>query len=76
MIKEINVSNGFENYSQRNNKISPSTSCGPTNMIQAAEYAGYNVYSIDMFPSKIQKILHINPMTTIIESYRNIFYYL
>ena len=54
MIKEINVSNGFENYSQRNNKISPSTSCGPTNMIQAAEYAGYNVYSIDMFPELTQ----------------------
>lgn len=38
-------------------------------------YATPVLYSMDMFPSKIQKILHLNPMTTIIESYRNIFYY-
>ena len=33
------------------------------------------LYSMDMFPPKIQAILHLNPMTTIIESYRNIFFY-
>ena len=38
-------------------------------------YATPVLYSMDMFPSKIQKIFHLNPMTTIIESYRNIFYY-
>lgn len=38
-------------------------------------YATPVLYSIDMFPKKIQTLLHLNPMTTIIESYRNIFYY-
>ncbi len=33
------------------------------------------LYSIDMFPQKIQNILYFNPMTTIIESYRKIFFY-
>ena len=33
------------------------------------------LYSIDMFPKTIQTILHLNPMTTIIESYRDIFFY-
>ena len=33
------------------------------------------LYSMDMFPAKIQTILHLNPMTTIIESYRDIFFY-
>lgn len=40
-IKEINVSKGFENYSQRNNEFLFTDACGPTNMIQAAEYAGW-----------------------------------
>jgi ABC-2 type transport system permease protein len=33
------------------------------------------LYSMDMFPQKIQNILYFNPMTTIIESYRKIFFY-
>lgn len=33
------------------------------------------LYSINMFPSWIQKLLHLNPMSTVIESYRDIFYY-
>lgn len=38
-------------------------------------YATPVLYSIDMFPAKIQSLLRLNPMTTIIESYRNIFFY-
>lgn len=38
-------------------------------------YATPILYSMDMFPEKIQKILHLNPMATIIESYRDIFYF-
>lgn len=38
-------------------------------------YATPVLYSMNMFPKRIQNILHLNPMTTIIESYRNIFYY-
>lgn len=37
-------------------------------------YATPILYSMDMFPEKIQKILHLNPMATIIESYRDIFF--
>ena len=33
------------------------------------------LYSMIMFHGWVQKILSLNPMTTIIESYRNIFYY-
>ena len=33
------------------------------------------LYSIDMFPEKFRWILRLNPMATIVESYRNIFYY-
>lgn len=33
------------------------------------------LYSMNMFPEKIQTILRLNPMTTIIESYRDIFFY-
>lgn len=40
-LNEINISKGFENYSQRNNNILPSVACGPTNMIQALEYSGW-----------------------------------
>ena len=38
-------------------------------------YATPVIYSIDMFPSKIQWILRLNPMATLIESYRDIFFY-
>lgn len=33
------------------------------------------LYSMDMFPTKIRIILNLNPMTTIIQSYRDIFFY-
>ena len=42
-LKEINVSKGFENYSQRNNEVLPSVACGPTNMVQALEYSGWEL---------------------------------
>lgn len=38
-------------------------------------YATPVLYSMEMFPKKIQMLLHLNPMATIIESYRNIFFY-
>ena len=38
-------------------------------------YATPVLYSMDMFPKRVQMILHLNPMATIIESYRNIFFY-
>lgn len=38
-------------------------------------YATPIVYSLDMFPSHIQKMLLINPLVTIMNGYRNIFYY-
>lgn len=38
-------------------------------------YATPVLYSMGMFPEKIQTILRLNPMTTIIESYRDIFFY-
>lgn len=38
-------------------------------------YATPVLYSMDMFPKRIQMLLHLNPMATIIESYRNIFFY-
>ncbi len=38
-------------------------------------YATPILYTVDMFPEKIRWVLYLNPMTTIIESYRNIFYY-
>ena len=40
-LNEINISKNFENYSQRNNELLSHVSCGPTNMIQALEYAGW-----------------------------------
>lgn len=49
MLNEINISKNFENYSQRNNKLLPHVSCGPTNMIQALEYAGWE-WNNKMFP--------------------------
>lgn len=50
---EINVSKGFENYSQRNNIICPNSSCGPTNFIQAFEYSGWQ-WDNSMFPELTQ----------------------
>ncbi len=38
-------------------------------------YATPVLYSMNMFPTYIQKILRLNPMSTLIESYRNIFFY-
>lgn len=43
--------------------------------VQLLFYGTPVLYSIDMFPKKIQTILHLNPMATIIESYRDIFFY-
>lgn len=41
MLKTINVSENKCNYSQRNNKIDPCSTCGTTNMIQALDYCGW-----------------------------------
>lgn len=38
-------------------------------------YATPILYSIEMFPVRFRYILRLNPMVTLIESYRNIFYY-
>ena len=38
-------------------------------------YATPILYSITMFPPMFQKLLHLNPMTTLVESYRDIFFY-
>ena len=38
-------------------------------------YATPILYSIEMFPVRFRQFLRFNPMVTIIESYRNIFYY-
>ena len=46
---EINVSKGFENYSQRNNVLVPNSACGPTNFIQGLEYSGW-VWNNKLFP--------------------------
>ena len=43
--------------------------------MQMIFYATPILYSMDMFPAWVQKFLRLNPMATIIESYRNIFYY-
>lgn len=48
-MKKYNLSKDFSNYSQRNNEIIPNSSCGPTNMIQALEYAGWE-WDNSMFP--------------------------
>lgn len=40
-MKEINISSGHDNYSQRNNEIDSANACGPTNFIQALDYAGW-----------------------------------
>lgn len=38
-------------------------------------YATPVLYSMDMFPPRFRSILRLNPMATLIESYRNILYY-
>ena len=38
-------------------------------------YATPVLYSTTLFPEKYRWILYLNPMTTIINSYRDIFYY-
>ena len=43
--------------------------------VQMLFYGTPVLYSIDMFPEKFRWILRLNPMATIVESYRNIFYY-
>lgn len=53
MIKDFNISLGKENYSQRNNKVDPANACGPTNMIMAADYAGWNI-PMSMYPELTQ----------------------
>ena len=44
-------------------------------IIMAMFYATPVVYSLDMLPPKYQAILMLNPMTTIINSYRDILFY-
>ena len=44
-------------------------------IVQMIFYATPVLYSIDMFPEKFRWILRLNPLATIIESYRNILYY-
>lgn len=62
----INVSEGFANYSQRNNVVIPNSSCGPTNMIQALEYSGWQ-WDNDIYPElkqpedKLTKFTRTNP---------------
>lgn len=48
-MKKYNLSKDFSNYSQRNNEIVPNSSCGPTNMVQALEYAGWE-WDNNMYP--------------------------
>lgn len=53
MIEDFNISLNKENYSQKNNKIDPANACGPTNMIMAADYAGWNI-PMSIFPDLAQ----------------------
>lgn len=43
--------------------------------IQMLFYGTPILYSADLFPPKVQTILHLNPMATIIESYRDVLFY-
>ena len=43
--------------------------------IQMLFYGTPIIYSLSTFPEWVQKILRLNPLTTIIESYRDIFFY-
>ena len=38
-------------------------------------YATPVLYSADLFPKQFRQFLYLNPMTTIINGYRDIFYY-
>ena len=38
-------------------------------------YATPILYTVDMFPPKFQWILYLNPMTRLVDAYRDIFYY-
>ncbi len=38
-------------------------------------YATPILYTASMFPSKVRWVLYLNPMSTIVDAYRNIFYY-
>ena len=42
-MKTYNVSEGHDNFSQRNNLIDPINVCGPTNFAQCLGYAGWEV---------------------------------
>ena len=42
-MKTVNLSINKSNFSQRNNKINPASTCGPTNMVQALDYAGWEL---------------------------------
>ena len=42
-MKEVNLSINKINYSQRNNEADPSSTCGTTNMVQALDYAGWEL---------------------------------
>lgn len=44
-------------------------------MLSMLFYATPVLYSSTLFPEKVRWILYLNPMTTIINSYRDIFYY-
>ena len=65
-LKEVNVSKGFVNYSQRNNDILPHVACGPTNMCQALDYSGWEI-DTSIYPKltqpedKLMKFTRTNP---------------
>ena len=65
-LKEVNISKEFANYSQRNNEILPHVACGPTNMCQALEYAGWEI-DLSIYPKlnqpedKLMKFTRSNP---------------
>lgn len=42
-MKEYNISEGFSNFSQRNNINDPANACGPTNIIQCLSYCGWPI---------------------------------
>lgn len=44
-------------------------------LVQLLFYGTPILYSMDMFPAKVQTILGLNPMATVINSYRDIFFY-
>lgn len=44
-------------------------------LIQMVFYATPILYTLDMFPAKFQTLLKINPMVTIINSYRDVLFY-